>query len=159
MFFGQAELMFWCLCYTQVMRLLGIDYGSKRVGIAVSDEEQKYAFPKAVIPNDKKLLEEVTKYCIELEVEKIIIGDSKDYDMKPNKIMEQVLPFVEELRLKTKLPVEFELEYLTSAAAEHFKHRRQRRDSGPDPREEGKHLLDASAAALILQSYLDKKKQ
>ena len=102
------------------MRLLGIDYGEKRVGIAVSDEEQKYAFAKVVIPASKKLLDEVAKLCIENEIVGIVIGDSKDYDMQPNKIMEKVVPFVEELRLKTKLPVEFELEFMTSIAAERF---------------------------------------
>jgi len=144
------------MLYDKGMRLLGIDYGEKRVGIAVSDEEQKYAFAKMVIPNTKKLFDEVYKCCLEYEVAGIVVGDSKDYEMKPNKIMEKVVPFVEELRLKTKLPVEMELEFMTSVAVEHFQHRRQGRDSGPYPREGSKELLDASSAALILQSYLDK---
>ncbi len=125
------------------MRLLGIDYGEKRVGIAISDQNKQFAFAKVVLVNDKKLLEAVANLCIENEIEKIIIGESRDYQMKPNKIMEEVTPFVEELRLKTKLPVEMEPEYMTSVAAERFQGKNE--------------LHDASAAALILQSYLDRK--
>jgi putative Holliday junction resolvase len=125
------------------MRLLGIDYGEKRVGIAVSDEEQQFAFAKVVLQNSKKLLEEVAKLCIENEIVGIVIGDSRDYEMKENKIMEKITPFIEELRLKTKLPVELELEFMTSIAADRFQGKNE--------------FHDASAAALILQSYLDKK--
>lgn len=125
------------------MKLLGIDYGEKRVGIAISDEEQKFAIPKEVIPNNKELVSKIKKICLENEVENIVIGDSRDYRNQPNAIMDKIVPFVEELRLATGLRIEMEPEFMTSFAAERF---------------QGKHdMLDASAAALILQSFLDKK--
>ena len=125
------------------MRLLGIDYGSKRVGIALSDELQQFAFPNTVLPNDKKLMREIEKIALQNEVEKIVIGDSKDYNGQPNEIMKKVVPFVEELRLALRLPVEMELEFMTSAEAVHLQ---GKNDS-----------LDASAAALILKSFIEKK--
>ncbi len=127
------------------MRLLGIDFGSKRVGIAVSDEQQEYAFPKSVLPNDKKLIEKIAALCIELEIEKVVVGDSKDYNREPNKIMEKVVPFVEELRLITRLPIEMQDEMMTSMEAVHLQGKNE--------------LLDASAAALILKSYIDTHKK
>lgn len=126
------------------MRILGIDYGSKRVGIALSDETQEFAFPKAVLPNDKKLIEEIKKLASQNEIAMVVVGDSRDYNNKPNEIMSKVVPFVEELRLALNLPVEMELEFMTSIEAERL---------------QGKNdMLDASAAALILKSYLEKKK-
>lgn len=126
------------------MRILGIDYGSKRVGIALSDEAQEFAFPNAVLPNDKKLVEEIKKLASQNEIAMVVVGDSRDYNNKPNEIMDKVVPFVEELRLALGLPVEMELEFMTSMEAERL---------------QGKNdMLDASAAALILKSFLEKKK-
>jgi putative holliday junction resolvase len=125
------------------MKLMGIDYGAKRVGIALSDVHQEYAFPKMVLANNKELLPKIKDICLMEEVKAIIVGDSKDYNMEPNKIMDKVVPFIEELRMYTRLPVELEDEFMTSAEAERL---------------QGKNdMLDASAAALILKSYMDKK--
>ncbi|HEY4511729.1 MAG TPA: RuvX/YqgF family protein [Candidatus Paceibacterota bacterium] len=138
------------------MRLLGIDYGARRVGIAISDMEQKYAFPKIVLPNDKRLLEEIQKLCVSEEIENIVVGDSKDFRGMPNAIMEMIVPFVEKLRLATRLRVEMEPEFMTSAAAE----RKPGREGGNVDRKQPvvkNDMLDASAAALILQSYLDRQ--
>lgn len=125
------------------MRFLAIDYGSKRVGIALSDPSGDFALPYAVFPNDKKLISSIASLCHEQEVGTIIIGESKDYKGVDNPIMKKVLLFKEELENQTKLPVVLEPEYLTSAEAERL---------------QGKNdMIDASAAALILKSYLDKR--
>jgi len=125
------------------MRIMGIDYGSKRVGVALSDEAQEFAFPKDVLQNDSKLIEELKKIALQNEVSLIVVGDSRDFKNAPNKIMDKVVPFVEEIRLKLGLPVEMELEFMTSAEAERL---------------QGKNdMLDASAAALILKSYMEKQ--
>ncbi len=127
------------------MRLLGIDFGRKRVGIAMSDEEQKIAFPKVVHPNDKKLVERITEYCKENSIAGIVLGESKNYKGEDNSVMKDILKFKKELEEKISLPVFMELEFMTSAEAE-----KMRADDGAK-------MLDASAAAIILQSYLDKK--
>ncbi len=126
------------------MRHLGIDYGSKRVGIALTDPEGTMAFPKAVLPNNRYLIMDIVKLCKAQKVEKIIVGESKDFNMNDNPILASSRFFAQELGRETGCDVEFEPEYLTSAQAE------QIQGKGP--------LIDASAAAIILQSYLDKQK-
>lgn len=125
------------------MRYLGIDFGSKRVGLALSDEGGKFALPHSVLPNNHKLVANIVTLCKKDEVKGIILGESVDDKGENNKIMEMIIPFKKELEGTTRLPVIYEKEYMSSQHAEFF---------------QGKHeLLDASAAALILQRYLDKR--
>jgi len=122
------------------MRYLGIDFGSKRVGLALSDEGGKFAIPHSVLPNDHKLIGKIVALC--KDVQGIVLGESVDDKGENNKIMELIIPFKKELEGVTRLPVIYEKEYMSSQHAEFF---------------QGKHdMLDASAAALILQRYLDK---
>ena len=124
------------------MKYIGIDYGKKRVGLAVSDESGRFALPKEVLANDEKLIQAICSLAKEVGAEAIIIGESKDYKGKDNLIMEKIAPFKGELEA-LGLQVILEPEFMTSFAAQRF---------------QGKNdLHDASAAALILQSFLDKK--
>lgn len=126
------------------MKLLGIDYGKKRIGIATSDEEQKIAFPKAVYQNDKKLIRKVADFCKQNSVEGIVLGESKNFKGEDNPLMKDILRFKSRLGEVVNSPVFMEPEFMTSTEAE---------KSGSS----GK-MLDASAAAIILQSFLDKRK-
>ncbi|MAG12717.1 Holliday junction resolvase RuvX [bacterium] len=139
------------------MRLLGIDYGKKRVGLAISDEEGRFAFPHAIIANDKRLLEVVQNICLEKGVREIVIGESRDYEGKENIIMKHVHAFKKILEEKTGLLVHLEPEFLTSRQARPVKTgpKRQARKM----KAEQKRPLDDSAAAIILQSFLDKKRE
>lgn len=128
-------------------RFLGIDFGRKRVGIAMSDEEGKIAFPKAVYPNDKKLLGRVADFYKENSVAGIVLGESKNYKGKDNPIMKDIIEFKKELETATSLPIFMEPEFMSSSEAEKM------RVEGDNAE-----MLDASAAAVILQSYLDKNK-
>lgn len=130
------------------MKLLGIDFGRKRVGIAVSDEEQKIAFPKAVYSNDKKLINRIADYCAENSVGGIVLGESRNFKGEDNPVMKDILKFKKKFEEATNLPVFMEPEFMTSSEAEKM------RAEGDD-----KEMLDASAAAVILQSYLNKKQQ
>lgn len=124
------------------MKLLGIDYGSKRVGIAFSDENGEFAIPSVVLNNTKNLLKEVLDLAKEKEIKEIVIGESKNYKGEANTILKESLKFKTELE-KEGYIVHLEPEFMTSANAERF---------------QGKNdLIDASAAALILQSFLDKR--
>lgn len=125
------------------MRYLGIDYGIKNVGVALSDEEGKLAFPKAVLPNDNYLSSELKAIIRSHDVGGVVIGESKDYKMKDNPIMRNIRLFSELLSQDTGVPVEYEPEFLSSHQAHHIQGKTD--------------MLDASAAAIILQSYLDKK--
>lgn len=124
------------------MKYVGIDFGSKRVGIAISDEEGKMAFPYSVILNNKELLVEMKKIIEKENIEGVVMGESKNFKGEPNKIMPEIEKLKKDLEEKTKLPVFFEPEFMTSQQAEHIQGKNE--------------MHDASAAAIILQSYLDK---
>ena len=126
------------------MKYLGVDYGSKRVGVAVSDDSGQLAFPCKVIANSKKLVEEVLEIMEKEKVEAVVVGESLDFDGQPNTVMKDIEFFVEELKLKTRAKIFLEPEFMTSVQAMRFQ-----------PKND---LHDASAAALILQSFLDRKK-
>jgi putative Holliday junction resolvase len=123
------------------MRILGIDYGTKRVGIAISDEQRKFALPVSVIANTPELLAEIEKVAKDNGVEEIVMGESRDYNNVPNSILEKSLELKKKLE-ERGFVVRLELEFMTSVQAERF---------------QGKNsMTDASAAALILQGYLDR---
>jgi putative Holliday junction resolvase len=122
-------------------RIIGIDYGSKRVGVALSDENRKFALPLSVIENDAMLLEKIQKIALDNEVKEMVMGESRDFNGKPNDILMDSIDFKEKLET-SGYTVHFEPEFLTSVQAERFQGKTD--------------MLDASAAALILQSYLDR---
>lgn len=134
------------------MKLLGIDYGTKRVGIALSDDEGRLAFPHSALPQGKNLTAAIGEICKKENVETIIIGESCDFKGKENPIMPAVRAMKTALERETELPVHLEPEMLTTrqarrAPAKQVKTRKpQKRDT-----------VDASAAAIILQSYIDRK--
>jgi putative Holliday junction resolvase len=122
------------------MRYMGIDYGSKRIGVALSDESGVMAFPHSVIANDTQLLATLETLITKERVAEIVIGHSLNYDGQPNKIHAQVEELMTDLTLAVGLPIHLVPElYTTQAAA----------------RLQGKHdKIDAAAAALILDTYL-----
>ena len=125
------------------MKYLGVDYGSKRVGIALSDEAGDFVYPFSVLENENQndLVQKIVIICKWKKVEEIVVGESKNFKMKENDIMKEILPFVEELKEKIGLPVRMHPEFLSSQEAERLQGKNK--------------MLDASAAAIILKSYLD----
>ncbi len=121
------------------MRILGIDYGTKRVGLALSDPEEKIAFPLGTIPNSPSLVRELVVLIVEKEIGQIVIGESLKGDGRENALMEEVHIFVKKLTEEHPIKVEFMNESLTTVEA--------RRGSELSK-------VDAQAAALILQRYL-----
>ncbi len=125
------------------MRILGIDYGTKRVGVALSDEGKQFAMPYQVLQNNDSLMQELAHIVSKETVERVVIGESRDLMGVKNPVQGDIQIFSEKVTEDLKLPVVFEPEFFTSAQA---------------VRQQGTHdKLDASAAALILQSYLDKQ--
>ena len=131
------------------MRILGIDYGSKRIGIAVSDEEASFAIPRTVLLNDAKIFDEIGNIVANEDIARIVVGDPGD-----NQISADVKSFVTKLEEKFSLPVILEKEFMTSLHVIQFQGRKpiarlEKQDTSPK--------RDDSAAALILQRYLDRK--
>lgn len=122
------------------MRYLGIDYGTKRVGVALSDEVGEFALPFSVLPNDKKLLVTMVRICQEKNIGTIVLGESKNFAGEDNPLQEKINRFKKVLEQNTKLPVYFEPEFFTSTEAARLQGKNNK--------------LDASSAALILKSFL-----
>lgn len=126
------------------MRYLGIDYGDKRIGIALSDEQGILAFPLTTVENSKSAINQIKKICVEHEADKIIIGLPISFGMKETQQTGKTRLFAGKLSKEINIPIEFENEILTSKMA------------GKEG--VGKQNIDESSAALILQSWMDKKK-
>ena len=139
------------------MKYLGIDYGLKNVGIAISDEGGEMAFPKVVLDNDENLFSKIKQICEEEKVGGIVIGESLNFKGELNPIMKQIISFKEKLEKETTLPTYFQKELFTSAEAERTQGQNLRNIRKGERKEKTVSLKknDASAAALILRSYLD----
>ncbi|HTK33533.1 MAG TPA: RuvX/YqgF family protein [Candidatus Paceibacterota bacterium] len=126
------------------MRILGIDYGTKRIGIAISDPDAQFALPHSVLQNSQSkkqsVIDAVAAIATSNDVTTIIIGESRNYKGEANKILPDALELKKELEAR-HFTVHLELEFMTSQQAERFQGKTEN--------------TDASAAALILQSYLD----
>jgi putative Holliday junction resolvase len=125
--------------------MIGIDYGTKRVGVAVSDDGGTVAFPRMTLPNDRMLMTILSDFITTENVGEIVVGESKGRH-GDNPVMKDIRFFAHELERATKLPVRYELEFATSVEA-----RRLAEEAGKaNPK-----LVDAEAAAVILNSYLE----
>lgn len=126
------------------MKYLGIDYGSKKVGFAQSDDEGRLAFPLMISPNDKSLLKDTVELIREIKINVVVVGESVDGKGKPNAIAKEARKFALEIENAIDVTVVFEKEWYSTVEA-----RKQ-------PGKEGDHEVDDQAAAIVLQRYLDK---
>lgn len=124
------------------MKYLGIDYGNKRVGVAVSDPQGKIAFPRITLLENVGLLKNLGSLVNTEKVSKIVVGLPVALDGSETEQSRKTRIFVEKLKRVVGVTVEFENEIFTTHLV--------KRAGGK------KEHTDESAAALILQSYLDK---
>ena len=124
------------------MKRMGIDYGAKRVGIALSDDGGTMAFPKVVLPAGPSLVTDLKDIVEKEKVEEIVLGESKDFSGKENLIMVEIHDLKSKLETAFNIPVVFEPELMTSMEAQHIQGQND--------------MSDASAAAIILQSYINR---
>jgi putative Holliday junction resolvase len=142
------------------MRFLGIDYGTKRIGVAISDENGVLAFPKEIVLNDANTFKKLGEIIKKENVEEIVIGESVDFSGKLNALSGRIEIFILELQEKFDLPIHKQKEFLTSVEAR--KSGNTKRGLSPSQahskiKQIKSGRIDASAAALILQRYLDKR--
>ncbi len=136
------------------MKYLGIDYGTKKIGIAVSDDTGSLAFPVTTLKTGERTLGEIIELINKYEAEALVLGESNDLKGKPNPVMGDIEQFKKEISGLAQLPVHYEAEFFTSAlAARQFAPQAKSRKDAPSQEK-----LDAAAAALILQSFLDRIK-
>lgn len=141
------------------MRFLGIDYGTKRIGLAISDENGSLAFPKEIISNDENTLKKIKEIIKKENVEEIVIGESVDFSGKLNILSARIDIFISELKNNFNLPVNKQKEFLTSMEARKAGNNKRTLSQSQvhsKVKQKKSGRMDASAAALILQRYLDK---
>ncbi|MCF7836099.1 MAG: Holliday junction resolvase RuvX [Candidatus Marinimicrobia bacterium] len=141
-------------------RILGIDYGTKKMGLALSDESVSFAFPFTVIPvtSYEDVFFLIKKFCDENDVGKIVLGKPEGFKGNSRKILEKINNFKTHLEKKVGLPVVYENEVLTTQQAKRPFKVNQPRGKLSNARISTSNTrgVDASAAAIILQSHIDK---
>ncbi|MBQ2025200.1 MAG: Holliday junction resolvase RuvX [Paludibacteraceae bacterium] len=135
-------------------RIMAIDYGRKRVGVAVTDPMQLIAGGLTTVPS-KDILDFIQQYVATQEVETIVVGLPKQMNNQPSESMRYITPFVN--ALKKRLPaikVDFFDERFTSVLAH-----RAMLDGGLKKKDrQNKALVDEISATIILQDYLESKR-
>ncbi len=134
------------------MRYLGIDFGEKRIGVAVSDDQARLAVPVGVVHrhNDYDSIGELREMALERDVGALVVGRPTRLDGRPGSLAKRVGRFAERLSAACRLPLFFIDETLTSVEAEH------RSRDRVAPRDQP---VDAVAARILLQDWLDQEQR
>ncbi len=133
------------------MRILALDHGTVRIGVAVSDELKMFASPLEFIPATPAtgVIERLRQLILEKDVELIVLGMPRNMDGSYGPAAEKVRAFADQLRSAVTVPFVTWDERLSSVQAQ-----RMLRQAGHKAKQQ-KGKVDASAAAILLQSYLD----
>ncbi len=136
------------------MRILAVDHGEKRIGLALSDPTATIASPLKVIEHTSRLMDaaQVASLAAENEAALIIIGQSYDEEGKPNLAGRRAAKFAEALKEQTQIPVILWDESFSTQEA-----RAVRIEMGVSRKKRSGHM-DELAAVMILKSYLDANK-
>jgi putative Holliday junction resolvase len=131
-------------------RILAIDYGEKRIGIAITDPLNLFAYPLTTINNDSGFMKNLKAVLDQYKVIKILIGNPVKEDGSEARIFSQIIILKNEIETKFNIPIEIVDERYSSEIAkqriiESVKSKKKRRD---------KSLVDKNAAAVILEDYL-----
>jgi putative Holliday junction resolvase len=130
-------------------RILGIDHGDVRIGIALSDPTEFLASPLCVVESTNAGIDRIVALIAEHEAEKIVVGLPRNMDGSYGAATEKVRKFIEKLKAKTDVPV-FEWDERMSTVSAHH----ALREAGLDGKRR-KGVVDKVAAQIILQNYLD----
>ncbi len=136
------------------MRILAIDHGEKRIGLAISDLTGTIANPLNVIKHVSRMIDaaQVAEIANQNDVALIIIGQSLDEDGKPNMAGRRAGRFADELKNQTQIPIEMVDESFSTQIA-----RAARIELGVSRKKRAGHQ-DEYAAVVILQNYLESKR-
>ncbi|MGL5683914.1 MAG: Holliday junction resolvase RuvX [Marinifilaceae bacterium] len=135
-------------------RILAIDYGKKRVGIAVTDPLGIIANGLETVPTPT-LLEYLKKYCSQEKVDKFVVGHPKQMDNTDSESMKYIKPFLGNLKKQfPDIPIEMYDERFTSVLA----HKALIEGGAKKKTRQNKELIDTMSATIILTSYLESKR-
>jgi putative Holliday junction resolvase len=127
------------------MRILAVDFGEKRIGLATSDASGQIATPRLTLRrrDDASASEEIARFCREEEVDRIVFGLPRTPEGAESRFASRIRSFARKFTRSTGLPVDFHEETLTSREA-----------SSRLPAGSAKEEVDRAAAALLLEDYL-----
>jgi putative holliday junction resolvase len=133
------------------MRILALDHGTKRIGVAVSDETKTIAQPLEYVPAEPfaAFLGRLKNILVEKEIDLILIGQPRNMDGSYGPAAQKVEAFVAVLKSAITVPIKMWDERLTSKMANRVL------IQGKVRRDQRKEKVDKMAAAILLQSYLD----
>ena len=134
-------------------RILAVDYGKKRTGLAVTDPLQIIANGLATVPT-AELYDYLVKYTQTEQVELIVVGEPKQPNGEPSENLARVREFVARWRKRQQIPVVYYDERFTSVLA----HKAMLDGGLRKKARQNKALVDESSATIILQSYLESKR-
>jgi len=135
------------------MRLIGIDYGTRRTGVAIGETETRFALPFEMFEGltDVELAAALAQLCRAEQIEQIIVGLPLNADGSVSKQSQITEQFILALQQQTLLPIIRVSEYLSTHDAES-------RLAGHFTRQQKRQRVDAIAAARILQDWLDQNR-
>ena len=135
-------------------RILAIDYGKKRTGIAVTDVLQIIANGLTTVPTGE-LMDFILKYVEKEPVERIVVGHPKQMNNEDSENMKRIVPFVNQLKKKLpQIPVEMVDERFTSVLA----HQAILQSGIGKMARRNKELVDEVSATIILQSFMESRR-
>lgn len=135
----------------QVERILAIDYGLKRVGLALTDPLLTFAYPYKTLINNERFLSELENLIYEKEVTTILLGIPLDMGQKNVDIRKAILTFKATIEKRFGLPVILRDESYSSELAK----KRVLESTPKKSARRNKGLIDKNAAALLLEEYLE----
>ena len=136
------------------MRILGLDYGSKTCGVAISDESETISSPVETIRYKEmsELIKAINKYIDKYDIKLIVLGNPLNLDGSISTRSEETFKFKEKLEKEFNIQVILEDERLTTVIVNNML------IEGNTRREKRKKVVDKLAASIILESYLDRSK-
>jgi putative Holliday junction resolvase len=136
------------------MKVMGIDFGERRIGIAISDPEGRFAVPLTVLErgDDRSAVRKIAELAASEGVGRLVVGEPLGLDGERGAAAERARRFAERLAAAAGLPWESVDEALTSVEAE-----ARLREAGVDPRRHPERV-DAVAAQILLQEALDRRR-
>lgn len=141
--------------------ILAIDYGEKRIGLAIADEKLK--IPLILKPindkTEKEILEKISDIVKEKNIKKIVVGLPLSFDFQETPKCQKIRKFTEKIKKLIEVEIIFENEIFSTEAAKNIQRslKNNRKNKAKKIFKEEKNHYDSQAAAIILDSYLKKK--
>jgi len=139
------------------MKYLAIDYGQKKIGLAISDSSGTVAMPYAIVSNSRNFIQELEEIIKKEQIDEIVFGESKDFKNQDNYINTEIKKVAKKVQQDLKIQVHFINEVFTSMQAKWGTEKQIRRSHKKSRKSGAEKRIDDKAAMMILQTFLSKR--